>query len=217
MVTAFLFNFISLKSRIVAALICGTLGVLLGSGCTSIPEISAEQAAQAEKQRHEELSLKEGDVIKISFPGVPNMDTTQPVRQDGRITLPLIGEFVVLGKTTDGLSKELLELYSSQLVSKEVNVTLVSSTYTIYITGAVLRPGKIVTDRRLTAFEAIMEAGGFDKTKANLKGVVITRQESGQNKSYTVDLQQVLDGKPSAPFYLKPFDSVYVPEKFTWF
>lgn len=208
---------ISAKSRIAAALVCGLLGILLGSGCASAPAISAEQAAQAEKQRHEELSLKEGDVVKVSFPGVPNMDVTQPVRQDGRITLPLLGEFVVVGKTTEGLSKELLELYSSQLVSKEVNVTLVASNYTIYITGAVLRPGKVVTDRRLTAFEAIMEAGGFDKTKANLRAVKVTRQEDGQNKSFTVDLQQVLNGEPSAPFYLKPFDSVYVPEKFSWF
>lgn len=217
MAIAFLSDIIPLKSRLAATVVFGLLGVLWGSGCANAPAISAEQAAAAEKQRHEALSLKEGDVVKISFPGVPNMDATQPVRQDGRITLPLLGEFVVVGKTTEDLSKELLELYSTQLVSKEVNVTLVASNYTIYITGAVLRPGKIVTDRRLTAFEAIMEAGGFDKTKANLKAVVVMRQEDGQNKSYTVDLQQVLSGKPSAPFYLKPFDSVYVPEKFTWF
>jgi len=217
MATASLSDILLVKSRIATALACGLLGIFCGSGCVNAPAITAEQAAQAEKQRHEQLSLKEGDVVKVSFPGVPNMDTTQPVRQDGRITLPLLGEFVVVGKTTEGLTKELLELYSSQLVSKEVNVTLVASNYTIYITGAVLRPGKIVTDRRLSAFEAIMEAGGFDKTKANLRGVVVTRQEDGQNKSYTVDLQQVLDGKPSAPFYLKPFDSVYVPEKFSWF
>jgi len=201
-------------------LVCGALAVLWLSGCASSATTNAEQAAQnlaGTAQTHEALSLKEGDVLKITFPSVPSMDSTQQVRQDGRITLPILGEFVVVGKTTDGLSKELLELYATQLVSKEVNVTLVSSNYTLYVTGSVLRPGKIVTDRRITAFDAIMEAGGFDKTKADLKAVVVVRQENGQSKSYTLDLQQVLNGSQSAPFYLKPFDTVYVPEKFSWF
>lgn len=156
-------------------------------------------------------------MLKITFPSVPGMDTTQQVRQDGRITLPILGEFVVAGKSTEGLSKELLELYATQLISKEVNVTLVSSNYTLYVTGAVLRPGKIVTDRRITAFDAIMEAGGFDKARADLKAVVVVRQEDGQTKSYTVNLQPVLNDSQSSPFYLKAFDTVYVPEKFTWF
>jgi polysaccharide export outer membrane protein len=200
----------------------GALGIasiaLLVTGCTTSALSEAEQAAMSQMGAPSEiLTLKEGDVLKISFPSVPNMDTTQQVRQDGRITLPLLGEFVVTGKTTDSLSKELLDMYESQLVSKEVNVTLVSSTYPLYVSGAVLRPGKIVTDRRISAFEAIMEAGGFDKARADLKSVVVVRQEEGKVRSYTVDLQQVFAGESSAPFYLKPFDTVYVPIKFSWF
>jgi polysaccharide export outer membrane protein len=188
------------------------------TGCVTSSLSEAEQAALSQTGKAPEiLTLKEGDVLKISFPSVPNMDTTQQVRQDGRITLPILGEHVVTGKTIDTLSKELLELYESQLVSKEVNVTLVSSSYPLYITGAVLRPGKIVTDRRISAFEAIMEAGGFDKARADLKAVVVVRQENGKVRSYTVNLQQVFDQAPSEPFYLKPFDTVYVPVKFSWF
>ncbi|MDQ5979474.1 MAG: polysaccharide biosynthesis/export protein, partial [Verrucomicrobiota bacterium] len=96
-------------------------------------------------------------------------------------------------------------------------VALVSSSYTLYVTGAVLRPGKIVSERRISAFDAIMEAGGFDKARANLKAVVVVRQEEGQTKSYTLNLDQVLTGGQSAPFYLKPFDTVYVPTKINWF
>lgn len=207
-----------IPSLVTGAALIG-LCLLTLTGCTTSAVTSAEQAASqaAAEQVPEVLALKEGDVLKITFPGAPSLDTTQPVRQDGRITLPIIGEFVVAGKTTDGLSKELLEQYDSQLVSKEVNVTLVSSSYSLYVTGAVLRPGKITTDRRITAFDAIMEAGGFDKAKADLKAVVVVRQENGQTRSYTVDVKQVFGGAPSTPFYLKPFDTVYVPEKFSWF
>jgi protein involved in polysaccharide export with SLBB domain len=94
---------------------------------------------------------------------------------------------------------------------------VVSSTFTIFVSGAVVKPGKVVADHPLSALEAVMEAGGFDATKADMKAVVITRQEAGQYKNYTVDLKQVLEGKQSEPFYLKPSDIVYVPEKFSWF
>lgn len=210
----------SFSTRITTVAAC-VIMALWSAGCTTTsPVAEAEQAAQTQMsagQNADVLTLKEGDVLKISFPSVPSMDTTQPIRPDGRITLPLIGEYAAAGKTTDSLSAELLQQYESQLVSKEVNVTLVSSSYTVYVTGAVLRPGKIVTDRRVTAFDAIMEAGGFDKTRANLKEVVIVRQEDGQTRSYTVNLDQVFSGGASTPFYLKSFDTVYVPEKFNWF
>jgi polysaccharide export outer membrane protein len=129
----------------------------------------------------------------------------------------MVGDIVVAGKTTEALTTELLELYASKLVSKEVTVALVSSSYAVYITGAVLRPGKIMAERRITVFDAIMEAGGFDKAKADLKAVVVIREEKGKNHRYTFDLQKMFSGESSEPFYLKPFDTVFVPEKFNWF
>ncbi len=62
-----------------------------------------------------------------------------------------------------------------------------------------------------------MEAGGFDKNRANLRAVVVIRQEGGQTRNYTVNLQEVLEGRSASPFYLKRSDTVYVPEKFSWF
>jgi polysaccharide biosynthesis/export protein len=162
-------------------------------------------------------TLSAGDVIKVSFPGTPNLDTQQQIRRDGRLNLALVGEVMAEGKTPAGLEKELTDLYSPQLVSKEVKVTIVSSSFAVFVTGAVLKPGKILPDRTVSVLEAVMEAGGFDYTKANTKKVVIIRQENGQTKNYTVNLKAVLDGKGSEPFYLKSHDIVYVPEKFNWF
>jgi protein involved in polysaccharide export with SLBB domain len=62
-----------------------------------------------------------------------------------------------------------------------------------------------------------MEAGGFDNAKADMRAVVVIRREEGQTKNYTLNLKLVLEGKLSEPFYLKPFDIVYVPERFSWF
>jgi polysaccharide export outer membrane protein len=161
--------------------------------------------------------LREGDVLKISFPGTPNLDTTQQVRTDGKIVLPVVGDISVAGMTPAELEKDLINRYSSQLLSKEVRVAVESSAFIVYVTGAVLRPGKISSNHTLSALEAIMEAGGPDYDKANLKAVKVIRHEAGQAKSYTVNLKLEMQGKPSAPFPLKPSDIIFVPEKFAWF
>jgi polysaccharide export outer membrane protein len=200
----------------------GALGLMMltFTGCetANVPgPVDQAQLQPTGSQPSESQTVREGDVLKIDFPGAPNLDTTQQVRRDGRITLSLVGEFKAAGLTPSDLEKELIKAYSSQLVSKEVTVTVVSSSYAVFVTGAVIRPGKIMTDRPLTALEAVMEAGGFDSAKADIKAVVVIRNENGRTKNYPLNLKLVLEGKQSEPFYLKPSDIVYVPVKFSWF
>ncbi len=163
------------------------------------------------------FTLREGDILKITFPGSPNLNNVQQIRTDGKITMPLIGEVQAAGLTPIDLQQKLMDLYAPQLSSKEVTVEVESSSFPVYVTGAVLRPGKITSDHPITALEAIMEAGGFDYTKANLKAVEVVRQEGDQTKNYTLNLKLTMEGKVNKPFYLKPSDIVYVPEKFSWF
>jgi polysaccharide export outer membrane protein len=163
------------------------------------------------------FTLREGDVLKITFPGSPNLNNVQQIRTDGKITLPLIGEVQAAGLTPIDLQQKLMDLYAPQLSSKEVTVEVESSSFPVYVTGAVLRSGKITSDHPMTALEAIMEAGGFDYTKANLKAVEVIRQEGDQTKTYHLDLKRAMEGKINEPFYLKPSDIIYVPEKFSWF
>jgi len=194
----------------------GALALLLfATGC-QIPSGNTQAAVGPQKQ--EMLTLREGDVVKISIPGAPNLDTVQTIRRDGRIVLALIGEVQATGLTPADLQAQLAKLYAPQLVSKEVIVSVVSSSFPAFVSGAVLRPGKIVADHPLTALEAIMEAGGPDYTKANLKAVVIIRQEAdGKTHNYTLNLKGVIEGKQNEPFFLKPSDIVYVPEGFNLF
>jgi len=196
-----------------AILALSAAGCVLLSGCATSQNVkpgasAPESVAQA---------LHAGDVIKIAFPRAPTLDTTQQIRRDGKINLSLVGEVNAADQSPADLEKKLLELYASDLVSKEVRVTVVSSAFAVFVTGAVVRPGKLIPDRKLTAFEAIMEAGGFDLAKANTKTVTVIRQESGQTRNFTLNLKKVLDGKESEPFYLKAYDVIYVPEKFSWF
>ena len=204
--------------RPVSLLLFGFL--IFTAGCETVPPISSPVSAvdRGEPTKQGEvLVLREGDDLRISFPGAPNLDTTQRVRTDGRITLSMVGEVVAAGMTPTDLEKKLLDLYSSQLVSKEVTVTVVSSSFSVFVSGAVLKPGKIISDHPMSALEAVMEAGGFDGTKADMQAVRIVRVQEGITKNFVVDLRAALEGRQSEPFYLKRSDIVYVPEKFSWF
>lgn len=203
-------NELSLMARTIW--VVATLTIILG--CQS-PQ--GKDAILQSAERSEAVSLREGDVVKVSFPGAPSLNTIQPIRRDGRIALPLVGEVNAAGLKPSELEKHLLSLYAPQLVTKEVSVTVESSSFPIFVTGAVLRPGKILSNRPITALEAIMEAGGVDYAKANLAAVKVTRNEQGNVKSYTLNLKLQLEGKQGQPFYLKPSDIIYVPERFSWF
>jgi len=204
--------FVGGRSRtMLATLAVGILTAM--AGCQTVQtKAPVEPADQANA-----IILREGDLLKITFPGAPNLNDSQQIRRDGKIALSMVGEVVAAGLTPADLEKEILKLYSSQLVTKEVTVTVTSSSFPIFVTGAVIRPGKILSDHPITALEAIMEAGGVDYTKADLGHVRVVRNEKGGTKNYTLNLKQAFEAKQSIPFYLKPSDIVYVPEKFSWF
>lgn len=203
------------------AVTCLGAMLLLGTGCSSpsqqdqkpnsvIGSTVAKSSDSAPK-----IVLREGDVIQVAFPGAPALNTVQTIRRDGRIALPSVGELQASGFSPAELSAELTRIYGPQLVHKEVLVTLVSSSFSVFVSGAVLRPGKVVTDHPISALEAIMEAGGFDAARANLKEVVIIR--AGNALPRKLDLKRVLDGRESTPFPLMPGDIVHVPDRLVLF
>jgi polysaccharide export outer membrane protein len=187
------------------------------TGCQTSQTSEASKHIAPVKAHAETVVLREGDDLKISFPSSSNLDTTQQIRRDGKIVLPLVGEVQAAGETPNELQQNLIKLYEPQISSKEVIVAVESAVFPVYVTGCVIRPGTVSTDQPITALEAIMSAGGFDYTKANLKAVRVIRRENGTSESYTVNLKIVMQGKDNDPFYLKPDDIVYVPERFSWF
>jgi polysaccharide export outer membrane protein len=204
------------RPRLIELVMLWCAVLLAVAGCQTQPP-QPKDIGQQVSDPSQAISLREGDILKMSFPGAPNLNTTQQVRRDGKIALPLVGEIKAAGMAPAELEKEIIKLYSSQLVSKEVSVTVESSSFPVFVTGAVLRPGKVSSNRPITAIEAIMEAGGFDYAKANLKAVRVIRQEEGRVKNYSINLRLVLEGQQTELFYLKPSDIVYVPERFSWF
>ena len=157
--------------------------------------------------------LREGDVVKIAFEGDTNLTTIAKLQLDGLINTPMVGDVKAVGRTVQELQADLMQRYKPLLKINEITVTLVSSAASVYLSGAVLRPGRILMDRPLTVLEAIMEAGGFDHTRAKPSAVTVLRIENGQQRHFELNLKRMMRGNDTTPFYLKPFDIVHVPEK----
>jgi polysaccharide biosynthesis/export protein len=200
----------------ITQLICAfliTLPLMTTTGCKTAHSFIPDQASLP----FTSIELREGDILKISFPGSPNLTTSQQIRRDGKIVMPMGGDLKAAGLTPSQLEAELIKAYGNQLVSKEVIVTVETSVYDVFVTGAVLKPGKVTANRPISALEAIMEAGGFDYAKADLKQVSIIRHERDEVQNYKVNLKTMMERGVNRTFYLRPSDIVYVPEKFSFF
>ena len=189
-----------------SVLVCVVVAPL--SGCTTTMRVFQDDWIP-----YASVKLTEGDAISITFPSSPDLNTAQRIRRDGKIDLKSVGEIQAAGKTPAELEKDILKLYEKDLVLKEVSVILQSTSYPVFVTGSVVHPGKVMAERPISALEAVMEAGGFDNAKANMRRVVVLRTEEGQLTHYILDLKCVLDGKCKQLLYLRPNDILYIPEK----
>ena len=158
-------------------------------------------------------SMREGDLIQVTFEGSSNLNTTVKIAFDGVINMPLIGKVKAAGKTPLELEAMLTGLYESQIKPSEISVVVISQVAVVYVYGAVLKPGKITLDRPMTFLDAVMEGGGIDHSRAKLSGVTLLRIENGRRRSYNINLKRALNGKEESLFYLQPFDIIHVPER----
>jgi polysaccharide export outer membrane protein len=195
-----------------ALLVLAASLALFGSGCQTY---TGETLPEGATGQHPGV-LAAGDTIRISFTTAPELNQSEKIESDGRVSLPLVGQVNASGKSTSQLQEELTGLYKSQLQNSEVTVTLESVTIPVVVSGEVQKPGKVVFERPATVLEAIMEAGGFT-AYGDPKTISVIRQVSGIQHSQIVDLSKVLHGVPSRVMYVTAGDVIYVRPRFISF
>lgn len=184
---------------------------LLVAGCRSkTPEFIKPYRGMSSPDTN--VTLMPGDLLDIKFFYAPELNETQQIRADGKITLQLAGDITAAGLNPYDLKIELEKTFqalvdrpSAAVIVREMNKRKV------YIGGAVNTPGVIEMPGNMTALDAIMQAGGFNMKEADLEQIVVLRREGATSKSYCLNLRDALDGKtPHAPFYLHAQDIVYI-------
>src|SRR5882762_8305017 len=177
-----------------------TFLVLAGAGCQTDAN-STTFSGQADVPQH--VILASGDVVKLTFSSAPELNQSQKVRADGKLSLPLVGEVDAAGKTVGQLQSALVEIYKPQLKTPEVTVSLESSLTTVTVSGAVNKPGKVAFERPTTVLQAIMESGGPSEY-GTMRRVRLIRTVNGIQKSQVMDLHDI--GKETKPFYVRDND-----------
>jgi len=155
------------------------------------------------------VRLSPGDALKFSFAEESDLDQTQEIRRDGKVSLPLLGEVTAAGKRIIDFQNEIVHRYESHFDNAEVLVTLESGAGSVIVSGFVNKPGKIDFDRPKTVFQAIMEAGGVSDY-GSLSNIHLTRMINGVQRTETINLRPTIRGNPTKPKYVQDGDVIYI-------
>jgi len=157
--------------------------------------------------------IQPGDELEIRFFHTPEQNVTMPVRPDGFISLPLVYELAVAGRTVEEVRRELVERCSTELAEPEIAVIVRSFTrYRVHVGGEVDTPGVLELSGPCTVLQAVFEAGGFLPTASPSDVMVVRREPDGSYQLTAADLERVLLGEDAGGnFTLRPYDVVYVP------
>lgn len=174
------------------------------------PRTDAQPAPSAAKDLYR---LYAGDVVEIRFFFDPELNEQVQIRPDGRISMQLIGEVEMAGKTVADASRELEQAYANQL--KNPRISLQIRTFVaqkVYVTGEVVHPGIINMPGDLTLMAAIGEAGGIKPT-GKVKTVVLIRK-GPDDRPLARKITLRAKGKPTvdSALMLQPYDIIMVPE-----
>src|SRR5271167_1840273 len=102
------------------------------------------------------------DVVTVYVWKEPDMSKTVPVRPDGMISLPLVGEIKAAGYTPVQLQDLIAESMKKLISDPQVTVIVEKvSSLSFNIVGEINHPGYFPLTRRMTVLDAIAMAGGF--------------------------------------------------------
>jgi polysaccharide biosynthesis/export protein len=158
---------------------------------------------------HTAVRLSPGDIIKLSFAEESDLDQTQKIRRDGKVSLPFLGEVTAAGKRVIDFQRELVRRYEDDLENPDVLVTLENGPATVIISGFVTYPGKITFERPTTVYQAIMQAGGVSDY-GSLSNIHLTRIINGVQRTETINLRPSIRGQPIYPEYVQDGDVIYI-------
>lgn len=161
----------------------------------------------------QEYKIGPEDILSVSFWQQPQLNTNVRVKQDGTISLPVIGSVTAAGLTPTELATKIvgrISLFNKNISQASVNVVQYGSKR-IYVTGHVLQPGKYEFEVMPDLWKIILEAGGPAET-AMLNQIKIIRGGSEAGKTITVDLTEFLgEGEISKLPSIYPGDTIHIP------
>ena len=196
--------------------VCASAMIFL-LGCGSAPGI-AEKPEALDLAESETYRIGVGDQLTVGVWKNAELSVAVPVRPDGKISVPLAGDVLAAGRSTDELSEEISSVLGQYIRSPKVTVIVtnpVSADFLrrVRIVGAVNAPQSIGHRQGMTVLDLVLQAGGVTPFAAANK-TKLYRKVSSKVKVYPVYLKDILEkGDLESNFTLMPSDVITVPER----
>lgn len=164
-----------------------------------------------------EYKIGAGDQLYINVWQNPDLSLSVPVRPDGKISVPLVGDATAVGLSAETLSVNLREQLSKFIRNPEVTVIVTSAISAEYltrvrITGAVQLPQSTAYRQGMTVLDLLLQAGSLTPF-ANGNDAILYRKTKDGTKRYSIRLDSIIkEGDISTNYELRPSDILIVPE-----
>ncbi len=192
--------------------------LLIVYACTTIPE-PEEDPTLDNSILVESYRISVDDQVQVNVWGNPELSIGMPVRPDGKITMPLIGDVLAAGKEPEELAANIKEKLALYVRNPNVSIILTALRgheflSRVRVTGAVEGSISIPYRPGMTVLDAVLEAGGVNEFAAPNRTKLHRRTESGA-QVYSIKLEDILeDGDLKTNARLHPGDVITVPERF---
>jgi polysaccharide biosynthesis/export protein len=174
----------------------------------------SRSAISASPAAHDDtFVIGKDDVLAISVWKEPDISRSIPVRSDGRISLPLVGEIQAAGQTPLKLEQDITAKLKNYIAEPEVTVIVQQiNSEKFNVLGMVSKPGAYPLVGSATVLDAVALAGGF-RDFAKQKSIYILRQNAdGSQTRIPFNYKDVVKGRNTAQnIQLQPRDTVVVP------
>lgn len=149
------------------------------------------------------------DVLNVQVWDYKELDQTMPVRPDGKISFPLVGEVKAAGLTASQLTELLTERLSRSVRSPNVSVVVREiKSLRVFFVGQVTRPGAYPIKPGTPVLQALTLAGGLTPG-ADLSAAYVVRD----NERIALDLRRLIqDADLSQNIALRTDDTIVVPD-----
>ncbi len=186
-------------------------------GCNSFEKIPEGEAQSFETRAAEsqptEYRIQPGDGLAIKYAYQPTRNLDVIVRLDGRISIPFAEEVHVAGRTIEEADALLTERVGKVLRDPDLTVVLTTMAKSqVFIGGEVTRPGAVPLAPGMTAYQALLAAGGVAPTGDEKSVIVIRAAGPGRRTVWRLDLEG--QGLVTHDVVLGPYDIVFVPRTF---
>jgi len=165
------------------------------------------------KPHDDSFVIGNDDVLAINVWKEPDLSRSIPVRSDGRISLPLIGEVRAAGQTPLRLEQEITTRLQPYLEQPDVTVIVQQiNSEKFNILGKVAKPGSYSLTSSVTVLDAIALAGGL-RDFAKQKSIYILRKNpDGTEVKIPFNYSDVIKGHNTAQnVNLQRHDTIVIP------